>query len=147
MDYSDDLKTLESFVTEFETIYLTKLGLTVLKDITPMDYIKRGAEKIYTLPKPKNPIETKLVSSIGNGMLWLTSDINPNGVTDSTDIARTYTIKFQVMCKSRRKFTRLDSWYDDCYLQFYSYGRTIEEILNKFNCFVESDKFNEIYLK
>lgn len=147
MDYTDDLKTLESFVTDFETIYLNKLGLTVLRDITPMDYIKSGAEKIYTLPKPKNTIETKLISNIGNGTLWLMSYINPNGITDSTDIARTYTIKFQVMCKRRRKFTRLDAWYDDCYLQFYSYGRTIEEILNKFKYFVESDKFNELYLK
>ena len=147
MNYSNDLKTLNTFVTDFETLYFNKLGLSVFKDSTPMDYIKRGAEKIYKLPIPKNTIETKLVSNIGNGLLWLISDINPNGITNSNDIARTYTIKFQVMCKSRRKYTKLDAWYDDCYLQFYSYGRTIEEVLTNFKTFIETDKFNELYLK
>jgi hypothetical protein len=147
IDYSEDLKTLKIFTEEFENNYFEKLELRVYKDSLPMDYIKRGAKKIYSTLNifPKNFASTKYLRRIGSTLIYLSSDINPNGITGVNDVARTFTINYEVMCQSRRKWGR--EWYDDTLIKFYGYGRTPEEILNKFNSFVESDEFQKLYFK
>jgi hypothetical protein len=147
IDYSEDLETLKNFTDEFDSNFSEKLRLKVYKDSLPMDYIKRGAVKIYTVSarEQKNFKDTLHLRAIQPTLVWLKSSINPNGIKDSTDIARTFTIDFQVRCEKRVKWGR--NWFEDNLIKFYGYGRTVEEIINEFNSFVESDEFQKLYLK
>ncbi len=144
-DYSEDLKTLQEFVDRFDEIYFDKIGLRVFIDCSSQDYLGHGAVKIYTLNKPKNFVETKYQRKISSCSLRLSSDINPNGITDSTDIGRTFTIQLEVYCEKRVKYGR--NWYDDTLTKFYGYGRTIDEILKRFEAFTQTENFTNLYLK
>jgi len=133
IDYTEDLETLNKFIQKFEERYLSVLGFTISQVAKPMDYIKRGAIIHYSLPKPKI-VETKYLRDInGFSRISLESSINPNGITDINDIARTYTISLEVQCQRRNKYGRY--WFDDVLFTFYGYGRTIDEIMDKFHKF------------
>lgn len=144
-DYTEDLETLKVFAERFEEIYSEKLGLSVFSDFATQNYLGHGANKIYEIEKPKNFVENNNFNNIHRTMLWLYSDINPSGVTDSTDIARTYTIHFEVVCKHRKKYGKY--WYDHTLIKFYGYGRTVDEILKRFEVFTQSEKFINLYIK
>jgi len=143
-DYTEDLTTLQTFVDRFDEKYFDALKLKVFTDCTARDYVGYGATKLYTMGKPKNYTDTKYIRNVNSSMIWLTSDINPNGITGKDDIGRTYSIKLEVMCQRRRKYGR--NWYDDCLVRFYGYGRTIDEIMNKFGDFY-SDSLYDLYLR
>jgi hypothetical protein len=147
IDYSQDLKTLKKFTDKFEKNYFKQLGLKVYQEAFPMEHIRHGAIKIYsTLNRvPKNFVTTKYVKDVNSTLFYLSSGINPNGVTGANDIARTFTLKFEVTCQSRNKWGR--DWFEDTLIRFYGYGRTIEEITDKFNSFVESNEFQKLYIK
>lgn len=144
INYKEDLIELKKLVDEFEKIYTTKLGLTTLKDVAPMDYIKRGANKVYLTPKPNIP-ESKYIRGVQEGMIWLSTDINPNGITGLHDIARTYVIKFEANCQERVKYGR--NWYDSTVLaiRYYGYGRTIEETLDNFSKYYHKIHSRKLY--
>ena len=144
-DYTEDLETLKVFAERFEQIYSEKLGLTVFSDFATQNYLGHGANKIFEIAKPKNFVENNYFKNVHRSMLWLYSEINPNGITDSTDIARTYTIHFEVGCQHRKKYARY--WYDHTLIKFHGYGRTIDEILKRFEAFINSENFVSLYLK
>lgn len=106
------------------------------------DYLNRGAKKIYTsvIKLPKMSEKEKNISGLKhnsdiNGMIWISSDINPNGITGKNDIGRTYNIylKFYGTVRyTKRKYEKGD------FISFYDYGRTIEEIIEKFRKWVEN---------
>jgi hypothetical protein len=142
INYQQDLNELKKLTQAFETIYTNDLGLKVFEEAKPMDYIKHGAIKIYTTQKP-NVNESKYIRHIQGGLIWLSSDINPNGITGLHDIGRTYTIKFEAKCEERIKYGRY--WYASSVVQHYCYGRTVEEALNKFSEYFNKLRFNNFY--
>ena len=108
------------------------------------DYLKNGAESIFTLDKPKNFKPTKWLRNPRQPMIWLSTEINPNGITGKNDMGRTYTIDFVFRCDTREKFKK--TWCNDSeYLKFYSYGRTIDEIINEFKLFTQKYKFTDLF--
>lgn len=142
IDYQEDLTEVKKLVEAFEKIYTTKLGLTTFRDIKPMDYIKRGAEKLYSTPKP-NITESNYIRGAQQGIIWLSTDINPNGITGLHDIGRTYTIKFEAHCQERLKYGR--HWFGSTAVHYYGYGRTIEETLEKFSEYYDKIQSKKLY--
>lgn len=131
-----DLLEIKKFTEKFEKEFKDRLSLKDYRINSFCDYIERGAESIYTNPMPKDFKETKWRKNPKGGMLWISTDINPNGITSKDDIGRTYTIKFEQVFSERRKYARV--WHTGSIHHFYSYGRTIEEVLDKFKNYLES---------
>lgn len=133
---NQDLHEIIKFTNSFELKFKDRLSLKPYRLNTLQDYIGRGAESIYTNPKPKIFKETKWSKNPNDGMLWISTDINPNGITSKEDIGRTYTIKFEQTFDERRKYAR--DWQVGLIYKFYAYGRTIEEVINKFDDYLMS---------
>jgi hypothetical protein len=62
--------------------------------------------------------------------LVLSSQINPNGVSETIGIKRTYTINFKVKGDKRYTQRRTEEGY---YFKSYNYGLTIDEVMDKFD--------------
>jgi hypothetical protein len=60
----------------------------------------------------------------------LSSQINPNGVSETIGIKRTYTINFKVKGDKRYTQRRTEEGY---YFKSYNYGLTIDEVMDKFD--------------
>ena len=133
---NQDLQEIKKFTNSFEKSFKDRLFLKTYRLNTLQDYIGRGAESIYTNQKPENFKETKWRKNPNDGMLWISTDINPNGITSKEDIGRTYTIKFEQTYDERRKYAR--DWGVGMIYKFYAYGRSIEEVINKFNDYLDS---------
>ena len=127
---AEDMSEIKKFTDLFEKKFKEKLSLEIHKRNSFQDYLGRGAESIYTNPIPKDFVTNKWRKNPRKGMLWIETDINPNGITGKNDIGRTYTIKFEQVFSERRKYAR--QFGTGMIHHFYSYGRTIDEILEKF---------------
>ncbi len=126
----EDIKEIEYFTKRFESEFKDLLDLTPYKVNKFRDYLGYGADTIYTTPIPKDFKETKWLMLPRKGILWITTDINPNGVTSKFDIDRTYTIKFEQQCEERNRYAR--NWHTGTIHHYYAYSRTIDEALTKF---------------
>jgi hypothetical protein len=133
-----DIRGIEQLTRNFETKFKDLLGIVPYRMNKPMDYISYGAETIYVTPKPKVFKETKWLRYPQRGMIWLSTGINPNGVTSKHDIDRVYTIKFEQRVDERHKYAR--EWHTGTIENFYGYGRTIDEILVKFEEYLNKVK-------
>jgi hypothetical protein len=98
-------------------------------------YLGYGAGAIYSceidIPQMSEAKKKKMGLS-GNkiyGMIWVSSDINPNGITGPDDIGRTYTI--QVHFHGRIRYTQR-RWEEGSFVSFYDYARDMETVLKKF---------------
>ena len=133
----EDLKQIKIFTEAFEKRFKDVLMLSDYRKNSFRDYLGYGAESIYTNPKPDDFKETKYRKNPQKGMLWISTDINPNGITGKDDVGRTYTIKFEQVCQERRKYAR--HFGTGMIHKFYGYGRTIDEILGKFEAYLEKN--------
>ena len=131
-----DIKEIKLFTKEFEKEFKDKVDISSYKINKFRDYLKYGAVSIYTVPKPKNFKQTKWAKNPQIGMIWISTGINPNGVTSEDDICRTYAIKFEQIFQKRNKYAR--NFHTDTIHQFYAYGRTIEEVISKFDSYLSS---------
>ena len=68
------------------------------------------------------------------GMIWLGSQINPNGVTCLEDKARTYTI--HVVFNGTRKYTQR-KWEFGNFIKYYAYALTIDRAIKEFKCWLK----------
>jgi hypothetical protein len=102
----------KDIVGGYETIYAIKIPKEVSR-------IKNGSDK-----------GARLLNQNKEGLIWLSTQTNPNGITGPNDKGRTYTIKVsfngEVIPYRRR------SSYQGSYAELYLYDRTIEGALNQF---------------
>lgn len=131
---TEDIKAIEEFTTKFEDRFKDVLKAKDNRINSFRDYLGYGAESIYTTPIPNDFETTKWRRNPQQGMIWVSTGINPHGVTSEHDIDRTYTIKFEQKCGERRKYGR--EWHTGTIHHFYGYGRTIDEILEKFHNYI-----------
>jgi hypothetical protein len=132
----EDIKCNKEFTKRFESQFKDNLKAESYKTNSYRDYLGRGAETIYTTPIPKDFKVTKWRNCPQVGMLWLSSSINPNGITSKDDIARTYTIKFEQRCSERIKYAR--EWGTGTVHHFYGYGRTIDQVMLEFQTYLDN---------
>jgi hypothetical protein len=139
----EDIKTAK----EFRELFVKKFGklipaFSLYEDVKFRGYLKYGANAIYlseiAIPEMSEKVGKKvglLCGRIG-GMLWLTSEINPNGITGKNDIGRTFTIQFELKglmrCTQRR-------WEDGCFIKFYGYARSMPSIFKQFRAWIKND--------
>ena len=65
-----------------------------------------------------------------DAMIWLDVGVNPNGITGKDDIGIAYTIHYELKANVRQYRCK---YFDRvAVLKFYSYGRTPEELIEKF---------------
>jgi hypothetical protein len=104
-DAIDDMLQINKFKHDFELAFRNSMELEVYKDCKSMDYLGYGAKCIYTTKE--------------NFMIWLSTEINPNGITTAGEIGRTYTITYEhIWDKNQRKF--------------HAYATSIDSLINKF---------------
>jgi hypothetical protein len=104
------------------------------------DHLDYGATAIYVTEINVPNMPAAKAKRIGlkdktiQGMLWLESEINPNGVTCKEDKARTYTI--HVEFKGTRKYTQR-RWEDGTFIKYYSYALSIDQAIKEFECWLQ----------
>jgi len=130
----EDLQEIDIFTQSFEYFFKERLDLESYIKNEFQDYLGSGAQSIYVNPAPKDFKVTKWRKNPKEGMLWLSTSINPNGITGKDDIGRTYDIKFEQKFDERRKYAR--NWGTGMTHHFYGYGRTVEEVLEQFEAYL-----------
>ncbi|MFZ4740603.1 MAG: hypothetical protein ACOYLE_05520 [Bacteroidales bacterium] len=103
-DKKNDLILIKQFSQQFLTKFEQVLHLSIYRDCAFRDYLGYGAECIYL---------TK-----DNLMIWVSTDINPNGINEQIGIRRVFTIE----CNSKAKF--------------YDFAFESETIIEKFSNFI-----------
>jgi hypothetical protein len=134
-NYTEDLVETKKLNTKFKLLLPKLPNVELYQKPKAKTYLGHGADVIYTceLNMPKMAQSTKDKIGIGDsiiGYIWLSSDINPNGITSKDDIGRTYNIHIEFKGRIR---IGLRSWDNNgCFIKCYEYGRTIEEVIEKF---------------
>ena len=124
-DKIDDMNIMQEFVQKFEDKFEYKLYLDTSNETKIRTYFGayndyRGVVEIY------NPKYYKSKRKIRYS-IKIETDINPAGISGPDDIGRTFTIDFDI-----KQENRLTNKIPD----FYSYGRNIDEVIEKFNNYV-----------
>ena len=108
-------------------------NLNVYQGVTFRDYLDYGADVIYTtkitLPQWNKRKKAGIKSNLIRGMLWVSSSINPNGISETDDIARAYTIHLEFKANKRVSQRR---WEESIIIKFYDYARDIQTIIDLF---------------
>jgi hypothetical protein len=128
-DKIDDMNIMQEFAKKFEDIFEYRLNLNIDNDSKFRTYLGHGANKSYTgTVEIYNQEYYKTKRKIRYSINIIT-DINPAGISGPDDIGRTFTIDFDI-----KQENRLTNKIPD----FYSYERTMDEIIEKFNNYVYS---------
>jgi hypothetical protein len=128
-DKIDDMNLIQEFIQKFEDKFEYRLNLDTYSEPRFRTYLGFGADKSYTgsveiYNEKYYKTKRKIRYSIN-----IETDINPAGISGPDDIGRTFTIDFDI-----KQENRLTNKIPD----FYSYGRTMDEIIEKFNNYVYS---------
>ena len=110
---TEDIKTEK----EFHELFLKRIrgrlpAFEIYQPVKFQEHLGNGANAVYVsdimVPKMPDKEQKKkglIIDKIG-GMLWTSSEINPNGITGKHDIGRTFTIhcefKGLMRCTQRR---------------------------------------------
>jgi len=123
-DKDDDILFIKKFTCQFENRIMQHLQLSVynlgkLDGIEDFQYcvrdnILQNAETIYSMCYDKGIAE----------MIWIRTGINPNGIVENI-FARTFTIKYQKRVQEK------------IIGKFYDYSRSHEDVINKFELFLQ----------
>lgn len=124
-DKIDDMKLINDFSEKFEDMFEYRLNINEHSEPNFRDYLGHGAEKNYTGSITKK-LMTKNVEI--KYIIFLTTDINPNGILSEKDIDRTFNIKFEIQNNNSRYVKQLNN--------FYGYSRKMDEILERFDYYV-----------
>lgn len=106
------------------------------------DYLPYGATVIYTGEIERPDMSEAKAKRIGlqnkslQIMLWLESDINPNGITCPEDKARAYTIHMKVYGNKRITLRRREPM--DCFLTYHNFALTIDQAINEFKLWLSN---------
>lgn len=137
-DKKADMVEIEKFTSKFESMFNDELKLKVYEDAKFRDYLGHGASKIY-LSDIDYRVDGEYESINDQAMIFLTTDINPNGISSGDDIGRTYTINYELKGKVVNVVNGEEFQEDTVVRKFYSFERTIDEVLEKFKKFVDTE--------
>jgi len=133
-NYKEDIAACKKLASAFTKKYGHIFGIDekqLASNVVAKEYLGRGAD-VFTSMSVQSNISDKL--KVGEtkptrGNLWLGSDINPNGVSATQGVARTYTIHLEM--KGRGRDTQRRYSDDSIYFKIYDYGTSIEQVLEK----------------
>ena len=144
VEKKEDLKTGIEFNSIFFKTFKDSIpGIEVNQNVKFRDFIDYGATAIYTTEislenwkNKKKKTKAGLMGSSIRGMLWVTSSINPNGISGKNDIARAYTIQYEL--KGNRRVSQR-RWGDSCFIKFYGFERDIDSIIEEFQYWIDTN--------
>lgn len=143
MSKQQDIREATKLNIAFKEAVKDHLSLTTHKDTHFQNFLGHGAQALYIteLAIPQMNARTARKCGVIGGsniraMIWVTSDINPNGVTGPHDIARTYTINCEFRGHKRQTFK---TWNDTTFIKYHNYARDIETAVNDFKDWLLSD--------
>ena len=111
----------------------TKYPMELIAEDQPEPNPNKDATAFYSIPLPAEITKLPNKASVqqrSEGYLWLSTQVNPCGITGPDDIGRTYTIHAEFVGGVREY--RCKHWDDRAYAKAYSYGRTVEEAIEDF---------------
>lgn len=134
MDYYMDKDLLSKFMTKFEKSMKNVIPtLQMYNDEKgDSDYIVRPSQ-MYTVRMNKDPfIRARDKARISNlcGYIFISTEINPNGIDDSGRIGRTWTIHLKVSGTIR--FYRHRIIIEGGVFNIYEYAESEQEVIDKF---------------
>lgn len=136
-DKIDDMELIREFSKKFEDLFEFRLNLNKFSGPEFRGYLGYGASVHYfghvELDNPeilKRKVDIKF-------NIFLDTDINPNGISGEDDIARTFSIKFEIRKNKSRNINRIKG--------FYGYSRDMEGVLEEFDNYL-IDKLGIGYL-
>jgi len=136
-----DLSTLKTFNKAFTKECLLQIPTcTIYQEAKNKEYLPYGASAIYVSKIQVPAMPAAKAKRIGlqdktiQGMIWLDSEINPNGITCKQDKTRTYTI--QVAFYGNRKYTQR-RWEHGNFIKYYAYALTIDQAIKEFKCWLK----------
>lgn len=132
--FKQDISACKKLASAFHKKYGKVFGLNegeMVSNVEAKEYLGYGAETFIGMSVKSN-ISDKL--KVGEtkpsiAVLWISTGINPNGVSASQGIARTYTIHLEIKGKKRDTLRRYSN--NSIYFKIYDYGVTIDEVLDK----------------
>ena len=130
-------KELHKLCTAFNQLYKAHNWLNAYElreEFSSKPNRYKDAIAFYSIALPgrikRLPNRSTLVVQHASGLLCLSTQVNPNGITGPYDIARTYTIQVKYAGEIRQY--RHKRTYEGVYARLYVYGRTVEEAIEKF---------------
>jgi len=137
----EDMKTVKELHELFVKKFAKSLpNFSVYQEPKFQEYLGYGASAVYVSEIVVPEMTEKAMKKAGlkgriiQGMFWVTSEINPNGVTGPKDIGRTYTIHGKFYGEKRVSLRR---WESGDFVSFYNYSRDIDHVCSCFNGFVK----------
>lgn len=129
-DLIDDMTYINEFSKKFEDLFEARLNLTASSDAHFINSVGYGAKKNYTGNTILN--NTKILSNKVKieYVVYIKTDINPNGITSEDDINRTYVIRFDIIKNKSRNVNSIPS--------FYAYSINMNETIYKFDNYISN---------
>lgn len=133
-DRIDDRVTGRAFAKEFVKRFGKHFNLEKYCQ-EHKEHLGHGYETIFTAQE--GPISTSNYRSMGQAMIWVTSDIWPIKNVGDPPFQRGFTIHYALRGDYRRKYAK--KWHTETeILKFYSFSRgTSEGVLDEFEKFLE----------
>lgn len=132
--YKEDITACKKLASAFSKKYGKIFGIDekqMLSNVEAQEYLGRGAS-VWVSLLIQSDISDKLKvdeTKPTRGFISISSDINPNGVSSTQGVARTYVVHLEF--KGKKRVTQ--RMYDDdgVYFKIYDYGTSIEQVLEK----------------
>lgn len=140
----EDIVTARDFHDLFVKNFENDLpNFKVYQEVEAQEYLGHGAGAVYTsdikIPTMTEKEQFKkglkgMSAGLIMGMVWIESEINPNGITGAYDIGRTFTIHIAFKAHARLTQRR---WEDIEIIKFYEYSRDMQDVIDKFREWVD----------
>ena len=127
-DLIDDMTYINEFSKKFEDLFEFRLNLDTTTNTRFKSFIGYGADKNYTgdIILNNSKIYSKKIKI--EYIIYISTDINPNGITGPNDVDRTYTIDFDIKHTKSRIINKLPD--------FYSYSKNMDDLLDEFDNYI-----------
>ena len=132
VDSKKDVEECKKLVSAFCKEFGSRFGLNekeILSKVKSNDYGYAGASVFIGLNVSSNIKDLKVGDvKPTTAYIKLSTDINPNGVSKTIGVARTYTIDIEI--KGQKRYTQRRT-EEGRYFKSYNYGLSIEEVIEK----------------
>ena len=132
VDSKDDVTECKKLVSAFCKEFGSRFGLNekeILSKVKSNDYGYEGASVFIGLNVSSNIKDLKVGDvKPTSAYISLSSEINPNGVSKTIGVARTYTIDIEI--KGQKRYTQRRT-EEGRFFKSYNYGLSIEEVIDK----------------